>query len=189
MGAGMLSTRRQGRPKLTITFGAMQLRMRANTTFRRDKMAKIAKKIVGQDMVTFAFADGKEQVCKLKDLPPGMLERMALHGIAQKVGDSYSGVDTVSEGRKVASETWKNLMLGNFNARVSGSGSVLVEALARLKKVSIEEIQDALEGLDDEARKALEAKPQVRAMVGIIRGERAQAKLSILGEATDDLNF
>lgn len=151
-------------------------------------MAKIAKKVIGQDAVTFAFADGKEILCKLGDLPPGMLERMALHGIAQKVGDSYSGVETVTEGRKVAIETWKNLMLGNFNARVSGAGSVLVEALARLKKVSIEEIREALDGLDDDARKAIEAKPQVRAMVGIIRGERAQAKLSGLGE-TEDLDF
>lgn len=152
-------------------------------------MAKIARKVTGQSEVTFAFTDGKELLCKLSDLPPGMLERMALHGIAQKVGDSYSGVDTVAEGRKVASETWKNLMLGNFNARVSGAGSVFVEALARLKNTSIDAIQDILAELDDESRKELEKKEQVKAMMGIIRGERAQAKLAGMGDDGIDLGI
>ena len=53
-------------------------------------MAKIANKIVGEEAVTFEFANGEQVVARLDALTPEMVKRLAIHGLSQKMGDSYA---------------------------------------------------------------------------------------------------
>lgn len=148
---------------------------------------KMAKKEKLNDGVRFAFADDKETVltAKLDDFTPDIVRQLAIHGLSQKVGDSYASSETVSDAIESAQSVVKNLKEGNFNARVQGSGGMVAEAIARLKGISLEEAQDALRELDEEARAKVAKNPQVKATIEVIKGERAVAKL----KDSPDLDF
>lgn len=141
-------------------------------------MAKIASKSKSASAVTFSFEDKAKStiVASLAELPDSMITELALHGLSQKIGDSYSGVKVVSEALASAKAVWENLKKGQFNSHSSGSG-ILAEAVARIKGISIEEAQEAIAQLDEEAEDKLRKNDRVKAVVTVIRGERAAGKL------------
>lgn len=149
---------------------------------------KIASKAKVGSAVEFTFSDknGTKLVCNTAELSKEMLLELALHGIAQKVGDSYASAESVQDALDNAKRVWDNLKAGNFNSRSSGVGSILVEAIARIKKIAADEAQKLLEAMDEEKLEVLRKKEAVKAMVTIIRGERAAAKLS---GSSDDLEL
>ena len=138
------------------------------------KMAKKAKTANG---VTFTFADkaATQMAFDLSELSAAMVTELAIHGLSQKVGDSYSGAETVSEGMELAKATWKNLLAGNFNARASGGG-LLAEAVARIKGISVAEAEAKLAEATEEQIENLRKNGKVKDTITIIRGERAAAK-------------
>lgn len=139
---------------------------------------KIAKKVKTTEGVLFAFADKAETKldCRLKDLSQEMLMECAAHGIASKVGDSYSGADTVTEGIGSAKRVWDSLKAGLFNARGVGVSSLLAEAVARIKGIKIEEAQAALGSMTEENLEKLKSNDRVKTFMTVIRGERALLK-------------
>ena len=58
-------------------------------------MARIMKKNVNAEemSVTFTFVDGRSFVAKLENYSNEIIDRLALHGMAQKLGDSCAGKD------------------------------------------------------------------------------------------------
>lgn len=56
-------------------------------------MPRIMKKNVNAEemSVTFTFADGRSFVAKLENYSNEIVDRLALHGMAQKLGDSCAG--------------------------------------------------------------------------------------------------
>ena len=56
-------------------------------------MARIMKKNVNAEemSITFTFADGRSFVAKLENYSNEIIDRLALHGMAQKLGDSCAG--------------------------------------------------------------------------------------------------
>ena len=58
-------------------------------------MARIMKKNVNAEemSVTFTFADGRSFTAKLENYSNEIVDRLALHGMAQKLGDSCAGKD------------------------------------------------------------------------------------------------
>jgi len=147
-------------------------------------MAKIAKKSKTDFGVLFQFADASNTVmnCPLEDLNEAMIRQLAIHGLSQKIGDSYASADTVSEAIVSAKSVWENLKKGDFNARAQGTGGVVVEALARLKGIAVEDAMEAWNAADEEQQAAIRKNPRVKAMVDVIKGERA----SKLVEGTGD---
>lgn len=145
-------------------------------------MAKIATKSVVASTVTFTFSDGKVLKCDIEGVPAETFTRLALHGLAQKVGDSYSSCKTPTEARKEAERAWANLVRGTWTERDSG---VIVEAIARLKGISVEEAQRAWESADDETQELTRKNERVKQMLAIIKGERAKAK----AESTEDVDL
>lgn len=150
-------------------------------------MAKIANKARVAGGVEFTFADGEKLVAKLSEFSKEIVEQLAVHGLAQKLGDSYSGITSVSEAQDAAERVLGNLRKGVFNASGgSGSGGGMVaEAVARIKNISIEMAQAGIDKLDDEQFESLKKNQKVKDMVKIIQGERAAKRLT----EEDDLDF
>ena len=117
----------------------------AETETKRERVATKEIDVAGKT-VTFTFVNGESVVCKLADVPTEMQTRLALHGMSQKIGDSFAGVakETKESGGDVAgnaiaaakSELAK-LVKGAWAER-SSSGSVkyvdLIEPLLHMAK-------------------------------------------------------
>lgn len=135
---------------------------------------KIATKETLDNGVRFTFADKASTKLdfNLSELKKDMLTALALHGLKQKLGDSYAGVDSISEAIEGVKAIWKNLQAGNFNTRTGGN-SILSEAIARIKGISLEQASELLASLDEEALEKVKKNAQVKATMLVIRGERA----------------
>ena len=85
-------------------------------------MARIMKKNVNAEemSVTFTFADGRSFVAKLENYSSDIIDRLALHGMAQKLGDSCAGKDE-SEWLKTIEALDAQLRKGDWGAE-RGSG-------------------------------------------------------------------
>ena len=149
---------------------------------------KIASKVKSAIGVTFAFVDkaNTKLECNLTELSPEMVQTLAIHGLTQKVGDSYSSVETAGEGLESAKRVWESLKQGIFNARGVGVSSILAEAIARIKNITVDEATAALGQMEEDNLDKLKANPKVKAMITVIRGERAAAKTF---EGDDELDL
>ncbi len=151
-------------------------------------MAKIANKVKTPQSVTFTFEDkaGTTYEIKLADFSDTIVQALAVHGISQKLGDSYSGITSVSEAIEKFEDTIANLKAGNFNVRASGSGNqLLAEAVARIKGLEVEEASKLLKDLDEEAIGKLKKHSTVKQTIVIIKGERASAGI----DGTEELEI
>lgn len=148
-------------------------------------MAKIATKKVIEDAVVFAFEDGEKFTCSIAALDKAIVLKLALHGISQKVGDSYASADSIEAGRQAAELTWKNLTAGVW---ASARGGLLVDALQRATGKTYEECMDKVAGMDDEEKKALRKHPAIKSALADIAQEKAQAAAAFAtGEDSPDL--
>ena len=66
---------------------------------------------VENESVTFGF-EGNSVEFRLDQLPGEMITRLALHGLSQKLGDSYADSTKVTDPEKAATDVWNNLMQG-----------------------------------------------------------------------------
>src|SRR3990172_663049 len=144
------------------------------------KRNEIAKKSVDLDngSVTFAFADAGEDITvSLSKVPEANQNRLALHGLSQKCGDSYAGAESVAEARESVLGVQEMLYSGEWSTRAPGEPrtAVLAEALSRAQGITIEEAKKGLEAIDaadkllpetdknkGAVRKALNAHPAIR---------------------------
>lgn len=150
-------------------------------------MSKVAKKDTDltKGTVTFTFSNGGVVVAGVGKLSKDIQAHLMLHGLAQKVGDSYAGAENADEAQKFATETLADLEKGSWTTRAASSGpkiSLLAEAVARLRKVTIDKATEVITGLNatDEGKetvKKLRAHPAVKAAMTAISAERAAAKL------------
>lgn len=144
--------------------------------------------------VTFQTVDDegkvqREQVAELAKCNEETTFRLALHGISQKVGDSYSGAgdeaDPVAFAEACIEETIAQLYAGDW--RVTGGGgprvSDLAKALSRLNGKSVEDNQKALAEASDEQKKAMRKHPKVALALAEIAEESAKARKAKLIEA------
>ena len=72
---------------------------------------------------------------RLDQLPGEMVVRLALHGLSQKLGDSYADSTKVTDPEKAATDVWNNLKEGNWG-RERGSvdyDAAIAEAEGRLE--------------------------------------------------------
>lgn len=84
--------------------------------------------------VGFSFADGGSRVYDANELSAEMLNRLIMHGLSQKLGDSYAGKDDHEE---CVEAIWGQLLEGNWGAE-RGSGL----------EGKLEEAQEALDNYD-----------------------------------------
>lgn len=98
-------------------------------------MARITKNVNVEEMaVVFNFGHGPVQF-RIDELPQEMVDRLILHGLSQKLGDSYASAGaTGADPYECAQKVWDNLVEGNWGAeRGSGLEDKLAEAEERLE--------------------------------------------------------
>jgi len=138
-------------------------------------MAKIANKVVNGNGIQFIFIDGGEELeCSIEMLSTDIIHQLALHGLSQKVGDSYSGAESVVEARALAQGVWDNLKAGNWAVR-SGRGGKVVEAMVRATGKDYGECLTVWNAMDKKEQAALKAHPQMKLATAEIDLERATA--------------
>lgn len=155
--------------------------------------ASIAKKVTAEDLsgVTIKFEDGQDLVANLADLPEDMLTHLALHGLSQKLGDSYSGEQDISTARALASNVLERLKEGNWAAvREGGGGKIsdLAHALSAVTGQPIEACTEKLAGMEKADKSGLRKHPKIKAELARIAAERA-AEAEKKAEAAPDLDF
>ena len=154
-------------------------------------MSKAIEKVVqgaltaaaGEAGVTFNLPDETVITINLADLPEAVIERLAVHGLSQKIGDSYAGAgkaeSPLAYAKEAISETIKQLMAGDWRIAAVGGAprlTLLVRAVARAFGQSVEAVQaiftDKEESLSEEDYKAFVA--QVRSDSAV---KKAQADI------------
>ncbi len=157
-------------------------------------MAKqqIARKAVDADkaVVLFTFNDANAETGKaatvvsigLEGLDPAIVRRLALHGLSQKVGDSYSGAESVNDAIEDAREVIETLVGGKWSERTAGEPrtSALAAALERVmaqsgQPQSLEQCTEVVKNLSDEQRKGLRNMPAIKAAMSAIKAEKDAA--------------
>lgn len=140
------------------------------------------------------FTNGHEISIAPSELKSDIVICAALHGVSQKIGDSYAGSKTVDEAIEKAEALIENLMEGTWINRAEGAvrTTVLAEALHRAKPekyASVEAAASTIKDWDSEKRKAVldanKGVPQLIAAYADIQAERAMSRAEKLGKEAD----
>lgn len=140
----------------------------------------IAKKIVTDTSVQIAFENGHLLEIHPAELSDEIRNRLMLHGLSQKVGDSYSGAESIEEAIAAATTAVDNLKNGDWAVRAS-TGGILAEAVAELQGIELPDAIEMVLSLDDDTKKALQKAPEVAAVIADIKARKARAKAKASG--------
>lgn len=148
--------------------------------------AKIATKETEGNSVRVAFTDGEVLEVSLGQLPEDIVKHLALHGLSQKLGDSYAGEKDVEVAKAKAKKVAERLQAGEWKAVREGSGggriTDLAQALARVTGKELAECVSVITDMDKEQKKALRQHPQIKVALAEIAAEKAKAKAAEAGE-------
>lgn len=143
-------------------------------------------------VVDFQFGNGKTLQIDSSAIPEDTRKQLMLHGISQKVGDSFAGVKgNFAEGIQNAKDTIEQLLAGVWKADREGDAkprlAELAAAIARLKGVELEKATAAVEAASEEQRKGWRANLKVKNAIAQIRAENAAAALAAAAEKEEDI--
>jgi hypothetical protein len=158
---------------------------------------KMPKKIVDIEnkLVTIEFENGEKRSLALSELNEATIVRAALHGLSQKMGDSYAGAkdepDPVAFSIASVDDVRKALLNGDWRAATTGTGgsrvSDLAKAVAQVTGKPLEEVVETLAEMSDEQKKPIKDNPHVKAALAQIKAaaaaERATKALSAVKDA------
>lgn len=166
--------------------------------------ASVAKKAVAEDQsgVVFTFANGHVLTAVANDLPETVRTRLMLHGLSQKIGDSYASVKgIVDDAIENAESVYELLKNGEWSDRAEGVGprpSMVADAIAEALRKQGEEVDDTRlasirEKVKDKAtREGALKNPLIKAVYEQMRlvkaQERTDAALKAAAEAPADAN-
>lgn len=141
-------------------------------------------------IASFSFGNGKQLEGELDSYTPAIQRQLALHGLIQKVGDSYAGAKgNYAEAIDNAEGVLAALKAGEWGTGREGDGKPrlgeLSEAIARVKAISLEDATKAVEAAPEDKRKTWRAHPKIKAAIALIRSEKAQKALEAAADAGD----
>lgn len=145
----------------------------------------IAKKLVDESSITFIFADETSETIDLDFFSEAIINRAALHGFSQKLGDSYSGITEVAEAKLAMHGVLAALKAGDWNRKGGSTGGKWVEALARATGETIERALEAWDKMEDAVKAATKKHPDLIKALREIELERAQARAASLADSGD----
>lgn len=152
------------------------------------------KKVIREDLSGVDFIEDDKVLLSVdvKDLNKEILQNLALHGLSQKIGDSYAGVKNTDEAMEKAGAVVDRLKAGDWKAArtaASPKSTQLAEALAEAYGKTLEEAVAALSKLDDDQKKAVRKDAKVKAALERIKAENAAKKakdLAAKAKESDD---
>ncbi len=146
---------------------------------------QIATKDFDGQVLVISFKTEPETVKRFdfRELPEPMKAKLALHGLTQKIGDSYAGAANVAEAIGAAVDTWENLMSGVWGReREAGEGNLLEQACQRLMPGKTKaQIAATLEKFTKEQLREFRKRPDIVRAIGEIQAERAAARVASPG--------
>lgn len=160
----------------------------------QEQVKKFLGKITPEDhggkprSVIFTLGNGQSIVGELDKLDAATVERLAVHGLSQKIGDAAS---SFSKDRDFLgafasmSGVWETLLAGGWNQKGGGGTSDLVAAVAKLKGVSLEEAQAAIDKATEEQVAQLKKHPAIKAEIAEIQKKRAKEAAKTAGSLED----
>ena len=154
-------------------------------------LVKLSPEDVGgkPDYMVFVLGNGVRVEFDLARCTPEMVQKLALHGASQKIGDSTSGF---SKERDFHSAFGKmqgiadNLYEGVWSDRSGGGTADLVKALAELQGASLEEVQVVVDKMTEEQLAEVKGNKQVKAKIA--EYVAARAKESAKTSQAEDLS-
>ena len=154
-------------------------------------LSKLTPEMVGgkSRMVRFVLGNGVEVQACLDNYSSEIVERLAIHGLSQKVGDSASGFskDRDFHGAFGAMQGVEDNLRAGVWASKGGSGtSDLVAVLADLQGASLEDAQAAVDKMTEDQLATVRKHPAVRKGIVDLQAARA-AELARAAEPLEDL--
>lgn len=134
--------------------------------------------------LVISFANGKELVVEPKSFNQSISTCLLLHGISQKLGDSYASTSDADEAYDKAANLFEALSGedGEWLQRGEAAGprvTVLAEAVARAKPEKYPTVESAVEMLaakSKDEKKAIAANKVIAAAMAEISAERAMER-------------
>ena len=136
------------------------------------------------ESVTFTFASGEIITARLDALPNDIVRQLALHGLSQKIGDSYANGDVVPYD--AASNVYSMLQTGSWKVAVN-SGGQLAQALCDVTGKELDECKEVLSAMDDKAKKLLRQNPEIGKALAAIKLAAAEKAASNAPDTGIDL--
>lgn len=142
---------------------------------------KVAEKDYDEETGTFSitFADGAAAEVELDKLPSNIVRLLALHGLSQKLGDSYASVKgDVAAAKQKFEAVLTQLQAGEWKkAREAGEGGAkvteLAEAIAQFKNAPIEKANAVVAKATPDQIKAWKGNAKIKAIIAEIRARKA----------------
>lgn len=138
----------------------------------------------GKLQVRIDFENGET---RLHTLRLDMLERYALHGAEQKLGDETSGIEKLEDAIEAVDQLMGRLDAGEWTLGREGGGSgmagasVLARALVKVSGNEIGVVRQYLATIDARTKMALRVEPTVAAAIAAVEAEMA-AKRAAAGK-------
>ena len=124
----------------------------------------------------FNFADGTKLTVELNDMSDSILARLTVHGLLQKIGDSYSGISNVKDAITAAEATINSLIKGDWSTRGEVGGMLLDALIEYFKgKQTEEEVRRKFQDMLPEDKAALKKHPKIKVIMARLALERADA--------------
>jgi hypothetical protein len=142
---------------------------------------KVASKEVTESGVEITFSNEETLSVGLSDLSEEIVKQLALHGLSQKLGDSYAGSKgDAGEAVKMARAVADRLKSGEWTAKRESSGGTgrvtdLARALAEVAGKEIVEAVAVLDGMEKGEKLALRKHARIAAVLARMAMEKAQA--------------
>ena len=122
-------------------------------------------------VLTFDFANGETRTLDAMTLDQSIRDRAVVHGLEQKIRDSYAGAKTPDEALGMADKVLDTLRGGEWSAKREGGmaeGSIEILARAMVNawaskgiEKSYDETLELVKGMDKEGRAAIRSRESV----------------------------
>lgn len=157
--------------------------------------------LLEEKAVQITFDDAEVFVGSLSDLDPAIVEQLALHGLGQKLGDSYaaskeirdSGEDVNQWAKDNVKRVWGNLVNKLWTVRGEGGARItqLVQAVFDVyskkdPKLTVQAVAEKLADMSKEDKQGLSKSKSIAARIAIIQAEKAAEKAKNAAAAAAD---
>ena len=142
-------------------------------------LAKLTPEDVGGEKgcMIFVLGNGVKVRASLAEYSEEIRDRLALHGLSQKIGDSTSNLSKDRDFHGAFSKMQSvedNLRAGVWSDR-SGTGTAdLVTVLAKMQGATLEDTQAAVDKMDEEQLKLVKGNASVKAALADLVAKRAK---------------
>jgi hypothetical protein len=145
--------------------------------------------------VSITFEDESIISAALSELDDNIVNQLALHGLGQKLGDSYAGGKEIRDAggdvqqwaKDNVTRVWANLVAGDWTVRGEGGPRItqLAQAVAEVFGVTVEQAADKLGEMEKEQKAAVAKAPKVAAKLAEIKAAKAQEQAAAAQKAAE----